>query len=422
MKYKKKIQLALSICILFIIGSCTHQGKRSHQTVLCIPVYGQSLALGEEATRITSFDSLINNSEGRIVTENLDYEYGYFDNNELKQWGKKLIGYQKRSFELSIYGMAERLTSQLGQDTLICIFPGGQGATALANLSKGTEPYEKFLEDIANAYEIAKEKEWDFEVPAVCYMQGESDIEDYPNTNYKKLLIQFCTDLNRDIKQITNQKKDIRIICYQSNNVSGGDRYKLDSYECLESCVPQTQMELIRDDTLFWASGPTYPYTFARERIHINSEGQKQIGNLAALSALDIIRDKEKRYGVIPTNISKNGNEIVIHYNVPVPPLILDTIAVKKPRNYGFGVITPQDKDILTEVILEGDSIRLICGEMVDTCKVRYAINGEHKKSGNRIGPRGNLRDSQGNEVKVIILGKQYPLHNWSYQFDISLF
>lgn len=421
MKNKTNIQLALSICVISLFVACTQHENLVHQTILCIPVYGQSLALGEEAELTTSFDSLKENYEGRIVTENMDYEFGYFDNNELKQWGKKLIHYQKRSFELSVYGMAERLISQLGNDTMICTFPGGQGATTLANLSKGTEPYKQFLKNIANAYEIAKEKGWNFEVPAVCYMQGESDIEDYPDTNYKTLLKQLSTDFNCDIKQITNQKKDIRIICYQSNNVSGGDHYKQDYFNCPESIVPQTQMELIKDDTLFWASGPTYPYTFARERIHINSEGQKQIGNLAALSALDIIRGEGKRQGVVPTNITKKGNEIVIHYNVPVPPLQLDTIAVQKPKNFGFGVITPQGKDILTGVILEGDSIRLICNEVVDTCKVRYAINGERKKSGNKVGPRGNLRDSQGNEEKAIILGKKYPLHNWGYQFDIIL-
>ena len=416
----KHFSIILIIISNWLLISCTQ--KNEYHLVMCIPVYGQSLALGEEAELITNFDSLKDNNEGRIVTENLDCEFGYFDNNEFKQWGKKLIHYQKRSFELSVYGMAERLISQLGKDTMVCIFPGGQGATALANLSKGTEPYEKFLSDIKNAYEIAKEKGWDFEVPAVCYMQGESDIEDYPDTNYKELLKQLCTDFNRDIKQITNQSQNIRIICYQSNNVSGGDQYKQDYFNCPESIVPQTQMELIKDDTLFWASGPTYPYTFARERIHINSEGQKQIGNLAALSALDIIRGEGKRQGVVPTNITKKGNEIVIHYNVPVPPLQLDTIAVQKPKNFGFGVITPQGKDILTGVILEGDSIRLICNEVVDTCKVRYAINGERKKSGNRVGPRGNLRDSQGNKVKAIILEKEYPLHNWSYQFDISLY
>ena len=38
------------------LASC-HQGYE-HKTVVCIPVYGQSYALGEEAIRITDFDSL----------------------------------------------------------------------------------------------------------------------------------------------------------------------------------------------------------------------------------------------------------------------------------------------------------------------------------------------------------------------------
>ena len=64
------------------------------------------------------------------------HDFGYFDNNALKQW-KRLIGYKKHSAELSLYGMDETLAAQTGSDTLICIFPGGQGAAAIAQLSKG---------------------------------------------------------------------------------------------------------------------------------------------------------------------------------------------------------------------------------------------------------------------------------------------
>ena len=136
--------------ILFIASVLFMACKKddSHKTVLCIPVYGQSLALGEEAERITDFDSLANYADGRIVTENLDHQFGYFENDELKEFAKKLVGYQKRAFELSVYNMAKVLADSTGSDTLICIFPGGQGATAIANLSKGTKPYQKFIEDI----------------------------------------------------------------------------------------------------------------------------------------------------------------------------------------------------------------------------------------------------------------------------------
>ena len=61
------------------------------KVVICIPVYGQSYALGEEAIRITNFDSLRIKYDDRIVTEELDHAYGYYDpTNRLKQYIKRL--------------------------------------------------------------------------------------------------------------------------------------------------------------------------------------------------------------------------------------------------------------------------------------------------------------------------------------------
>ena len=64
------------------------QENYEHKTVVCIPVYGQSLALGEEAERMTDFGSLAAYANGRIVTENLDHRFGYFDNDPKKHWFK----------------------------------------------------------------------------------------------------------------------------------------------------------------------------------------------------------------------------------------------------------------------------------------------------------------------------------------------
>jgi hypothetical protein len=91
---KTKILLAFLMSVVFV--SC-HE-VYEHKTVICIPVYGQSLALGEEAVRITDFDSLSVYADGRIVTENLDHNYGYFDNDDLRRFAKKVVRYQKRSF------------------------------------------------------------------------------------------------------------------------------------------------------------------------------------------------------------------------------------------------------------------------------------------------------------------------------------
>ena len=109
----------LTIVVVLIISYSTYLYIKEkttdwgHKVVICIPVYGQSYALGEEAIRITDFDSLRIKYDDRIVTQHLDYVYGYFDpTSRMKQYVKRLLHYDKRSFELSIYGMAESLAQK----------------------------------------------------------------------------------------------------------------------------------------------------------------------------------------------------------------------------------------------------------------------------------------------------------------------
>lgn len=398
---KKRISEYVVAVALLLLTACTQQ-EEQQRTVLCIPVFGQSLALGEEAERITDFDSLAVYADGRIVTENMDHHFGYFDNNRLKQWAKKTIGYQKRAYELSVYKMAEVLADQFGKDTLICIFPGGQGATAIANMSKGTPPYQQFIEDIKTAFETAQKKEWDFSIPAICWMQGESDIADYPSTHYYEMIIQIWKDMNDDIIQITNQKDSIPFICYQPNSLTRAEHFKSNDYNCHETEVPQTFVNLLQNNSHFWASGPTYPYACINDRIHIDAQGQQAIGKLSARSVLGILQKSERYRGLIPTKLETNKDTVIVQFNTS-SDLHLDTIQVNMAKHYGFSIINKDNKDIAKNVTIEGTIAQITCSESPVECKVRYAVNGDYMKSGNRYGPRGNLRDAAG---------------NWCYQFD----
>ena len=401
----KHLSIIITLLVCFFITAC--ETDYGHKTVLCIPVYGQSLALGEEAERMTDFDSLSTYADGRIVTENLDHHFGYFDNDTKKLWFKKAIGYKKRAYELSVYKMAQTLTDQIGEDTLICIFPGGQGATAIANLSKGTLPYQRFIENIQSAYDTAQERGWDFIVPAICWMQGESDIVDYPSTIYHDMLTQIWKDMNDDILQITQQKDSIPFICYQANSLTRAEQFKVNSYVCRETEVPQTFVNLLRDNNHVWASGPTYPYACVNEKIHIDAIGQQSIGALAAKSVLGILRGKERFRGLIPVSVTSQDTSVTIHFNIPCPPLSIDTIQVAKADYYGFSVINKQSKNIAQSVVVGGDSVIINCTEAPIDCRIRYAVNGDYMKSGNLHGPRGNLRDAT---------------NHWCYQFDILSF
>lgn len=409
-KYFLLVIAVLAILLSLYIYNKEEQTDYGHKVVVCIPVYGQSYALGEEATRITNFDSLRIKYNGRIVTENLDYTFGYFDHSSrLKQWVKRVLHYDRKAFELSVYSMAEVLVQELGEDTIICIFPGGHGMNTIQELMKPVDPYNKFIEEFAHAYGKAQERGWEFLVPAVCWMQGESDIAEYPDYDYKEKFHQMYSNLNVDIKNITHQKDDIRIISYQTSALTKGEKYKLNNYNAQEPRTPTAQMELIRDDTLVWASGPTYPYSFVREALHIDAEGQKGIGMLAAKSALGILRGGKRNVGLLPMSFSVVGNDIRIVFNVPCPPLCFDTINVKRADNYGFNVIRNDDVDIISDVNITNDTLVIKCLESPYGSKLRYGINGDYLKGGRNKGPRGNLRDSQ------------MPISDWCQIFECKL-
>lgn len=399
----------LSVLLYYILNKAYPQNY-GYKVVACIPVYGQSYALGEEATRITDFDSLRIKYNGRIVTEKLDYTFGYFDHSsQFKQWVKRILHYDKKAFELSVYSMAEVLARELGEDTVICIFPGGHGMNTIQELMKPVDPYNKFIKEIAYAYEKAQERGWKFFVPAVCWMQGESDIVEYPDYDYKDYFHRMYKDLNTDIKNITHQEEDIRIICYQTSTVTKGLRYKPNNYDATEPRTPTAQMELIRDDSLIWASGPTYPYDFVNESLHIDAVGQRGIGVLAAKSALGILRKEKWNIGLVPLSYEFEGNVIRIQFNVPSPPLCFDTVNVCMVENYGFTVIRQDDTDIISDVEIDHNSVIITCSESPQSCKLRYGINGEFLKGGRKIGPRGNLRDSQSMK------------YNWCLMFDYRI-
>lgn len=394
--WQYSVLCAVLVCIAVFIYNKVEKEDYGHKVVVCIPVYGQSYALGEEATRITDFDSLRIKYNGRIVTEKLDYTFGYFDHSsQFKQLIKRILHYDKKAFELSVYSMAEVLAKELGEDTVICVFPGGHGMNTIQQLMKPVDPYNKFIQEIACAYEKAQERGWEFFVPAVCWMQGESDIVEYPDYDYKEYFHRMYNDLNTDIKNVTHQRDDIRIICYQTSTITKGLRYKPNNFDATEPRTPTAQMEMIRDDSLIWASGPTYPYDFVNESLHIDAVGQKNIGILAAHSALGILRGKERFIGLVPLSYEVQGNDIFIKFNVPNPPLCIDTISVNKVDNYGFNVISRENNDIINNVQVEENSVIIKCNESPINCKIRYGINGEYLKGGRLKGPRGNLRDSQ---------------------------
>ena len=381
--------LFIFVAALLCLSSC--KNEKSGKVVVCVPVYGQSLALGEDAELITDIENLSEKYDGRILSEGLGNRFGYYEDQGVKQWAKRFISYKNRRFENSAYSLAETLAAHLGKDTLICTFAGGRGGTAISNLIKGSQPYQRFINNIRLSYEKATERGWKFHVPAICWMQGESDMFDYTRVDYKKLLRQFAIDINSDVKAITHQKADVKIICYQTCCLSICWNYNSTDFDCYEASIAQSQMELVRDDSLFVAGTPVYPFHFIKERLHLDGRSQRIVGRINAQAALDIIRTGNSSRGLYPIEAHTDERNVTISFNKPIQ---IDTINVAKAINYGFSVISPEGKDILSSIVLSDSTATLFCTQPANGCFVRYGVNGTKGKTGKTSGPRGNIKSA----------------------------
>ena len=397
------------VLAILIVGGLTacEAGSDKPKVVVCVPVYGQSLAMGEESELVTDIDGLTKKWNGRLVGEGLDDGFGYYEDRSWKKKIKRLIRYDNRRNENSAFAMGEALAGALGKDTMVCVFADGRGGTAISNLIKGSSPYDALIQDIKSSYEEAKKKGMEFFVPAICWMQGESDMFDYTRVDYRKMLAHFAIDVNKDIKRITGQRRDVKIVGYQSCCLTKCYNFNPTDYDCYEISIPQVQMQLIRDDSCFVAGTPVYFLDFVDDRIHLDGKSQTVVGRYNAAAVLDIVRRGDSNRGLYPVNVKSKGNTAIIEFNNSGGKLVFDTINVNKVRNYGFSVITPDNRDIAQRVGIVNDNIVIECSDNTKGCKVRYGANGEKNKSGRRFGARGNLVRRNAAKLQV-----------WCYMFD----
>lgn len=381
-------------------------------TIYVVPVYGQSLALGEEAIMTTNLDSLKAVHGNRIVGSELNGELGYYSSTIFKQRMKMLLHDRHRSFETSCFMLAATMLDSLNawgdNQSVVCSFEAGQGETAIEGMAQGTECYEKFLQQLRNIAETARKRNCKVVMPAFCWVQGENDLVWSSQKDYGEKLKRFRMLLEKDANKIFGTNTTLHCILYQTSCLSiARDGYQPLAFDCRQVSVSEQQRQLIVGDSLFIASTPVYPFDVMREYVHISGEGQRQLGRYEGRALANLLKNNIKGIGLQPLDINMEGNGLQLQLS-NASPLQIDTLSVMPTANYGFSVITPDGKDILRSVSLIEGRLVLQCSSSPKGCKLRYGVNGAIWKSGRKSGPRGNIRDSE-------------PLPNWLYIFDKAI-
>lgn len=389
--------------------------------VYIIPQYGQSLALNQNAGT-TTFSG----------TEPLSYNISLVNDN-----GKESVAGLAEAFQIAAteYGVT------IPANFKIVGFATGNGGTGLTDLSKGTSWYNGVINNVQTAKNNCDTAGLTCIVPCFTWTQGEEDMRsggvssDYgigrfdPFT-YSDRLKQLVIDFNTDIKAITGQTEDIFCVSYQVATHHPYGRYPRIAIE---------QADLANEYSLMHIAKTMYNVDYSGDKVHAVARTYRYMGNMYGLAAFQTILNPVKHKHVKPISHVVNGAEITVTFDVPVKPLVFDTIQVTAlaDGNYGFDMLnvseTRDGNGTITEsistattrinsVVLSGEDkvVLTLTRTPVAGERLTYAYNTETTNTGRIDGSRGNLRDSQ--NISNNNTGATFNnLSNWCVIFEIEI-
>jgi hypothetical protein len=383
--------------------------------IVGIDFYGQSLTVGGDNSKPNSVISITqeyNSLMPNLGVRSIDYLKG------------KATSFVPLVEHLSVNGtMGETPASgacamfnQASPDKTFQLFAvvSGKSSQSVEDLSENPD-YTRFTNDVTTANNIAKGMGKIFSLGAVSYIQGERDITLVTSYDtYLQTLSQLNTKVNNDILPITGQSSAIPFVVAQTGSTN---RSKA---SMMYPAMALAQLDLCTNNPNFTLGTPMYMFDYLSDDTHLSAANYRVLGAYQGYATKRLIIDGVKNF-IYPTSAVEVNDTITVNFNVPVAPLVFDTIQVANPGNFGFVATdsTGIKIKIRSVTIVNENAVQIICFRRASILK--YAINGTSKRAGRLLGPRGCLRDSQGDSIIFDPQGSNWPLHNWAPIFNITL-
>lgn len=249
-------------------------------------------------------------------------------------------------------------------------------------------------------------------VRAVTNVHGESDHQN-GNTTYEANLLEWQSDYETDVKAITGQAEPVPMLHTQFSSwtkLAGG---------LTTSAVAAAQLSAhVNAPGKIILVGAKYHLPYVNDGVHLTNEGYRHMGEDYAKVYRRVILEGKTWEPVRPKAVTRAGAVVTLKMHVPVPPLVIDTVRVSDPGNYGFewtddGPVVPT---IVSVAVTGPDTVVVtLSGVPNANGRIRYAFTGvAGAKGGPTTGPRGNLRDSDATPSR-----DGYELYNWGVHFDV---
>lgn len=270
---------------------------------------------------------------------------------------------------------------------------------------------------ITAAYNLAQSKGMTYAMPLMGWVQGESDNK--PDGITKE---QYKSKLQTMISLVNNHLKSLN----SGLGLKGVISTQMCSFKRSSRSEPYIELAIYEAATAVnsnvYLACPLYIFDYA-DGFHLLGPSSKWMGAYIGLVHKRVVTDGLDWKPVHPISHVKQGKILEVKFHVPVLPLVFDTTHIKLNTNYGFQLVTSAGAAIaISSVSLtQGDTLKIIAAANIPAdAKLRYAWtpNAEPNRT---TGPRGNLRDSQGNDIIFDPTGINKPMHNWCPIFEYGV-
>lgn len=294
----------------------------------------------------------------------------------------------------------------------------GHGGRTVAQLSKGTGDYQVLADDLTFGASLAAAANRTYQIGAIAWTQGESDyLATTTAAAYTATFGQLVNDMRADAVAASGQPIAPIVITYQvaSHRTAGVDHPNIALAQLAYAEANPIKAIL---------ACPMYPFTYS-DGFHMTGQSYKLYGAYLGLAYKRAVVDQTPWSPLKPISVFKQGRQALVRFKVPFGDLKFDTTQVTATSNMGFELVSSTNTALaISSVEIVGpDLVKVTAASTIPAgAKLRYAHHGDGGGNvGSVNGPRGNLRDSQGDSL--IFDGGSFTrrLDNWCVIFELAL-
>lgn len=243
----------------------------------------------------------------------------------------------------------------------------GQSNTTIAGLSKGQTPYTNLTNDVTYGLALAQAAGKSYAVDVVYWSQGEADITaGTARATYSAALLQLYADLNTDIKTITGQSNNIKLVMYQCS-----------VYNQSNPNIALAQLDAAKANSNIIISTAVYALEhISATNVHLAPIGYAMLGAYYGLTTKRTVVDGETWGMLYPTRITRQGAILDVEFPDTKYGIALSNALFPTVANSGFTAVNASsvDNPIVSVSVVSPKRLKIVLTNAVSG-KIRYGFS-----------------------------------------------